>query len=213
MRHCSFTLGLLLLLFGFLSLSPKTLAQVVYGDRIVVSINNIPYTQRQIEVYIAVKESLRPSPRGESVRLVNVQNWKEAIAVFTDDMLILQEATRLGSFQTTDQNFDKYERVVRDKFKKDSGLVATSERLGIDDLTIAKSLETVLRVASYRRSKDRQAVLAKDGESADDELAEEAVTKKNTARWFRELAERAVIRRYQDATEYLLIQPTAGRNR
>jgi hypothetical protein len=190
------------------------------GDRLVVSINNVPYTQRQVEVYIAIKESLRRPRRAAPVRLVSAGNWSEAVKVFSDDMLILQEAVRLGSFQTAEQNFDKYEQVVRARCKDDDGLRAVAARLGIDDLTIAKTLETVLRVAAFRRSKDRQAAVAGAGAEAgkgkaknkdDDEGLEEdaKAAPAGAARWFVELEERAVVRMFQDAHDYVVIDPTA----
>lgn len=209
LSHC-LNIGMVVgLLLAWSKVASAAEPKGIVGDRLVIAINNIPYSQRQLEVYIAVKESLRRAPRKMGARLVTAENWQEALKVFSDDMLILQEAIRLGSFLSTDQNFDKYERIVRERFKDDADLQKATVRLGIDGLTIAKTLETVLRIAAFRRSKDRQAQLGNQVENKDDELAAEAPGKV-AAHWFTDLEERAVERQYQGAGQYLLIEPNAG---
>jgi hypothetical protein len=59
------------------------------ADRVVVAINNIPYTQLQIESYLNVKESLRDN--ADSSQVVNGTNWSMAIDAFTNDMMIHQD--------------------------------------------------------------------------------------------------------------------------
>lgn len=173
------------------------------GDRLVLSINNIPYTQRQVEAYISVKESLRKSDA--PVRLIQAGNWMDALTVFSEDMIILQEAQRLGSFQALEQSTDKFEQVVRDKAKNDATFGANLARLGIDDVALTRAIEGVLRVAAFRRSKDRQAQV---GTRPD---AEDLESQKESRKWLDELVDRAIVRQYQNAESYSVIQPTLGR--
>ena len=173
------------------------------GDRLVLSINNIPYTQRQVEVYISVKESLRKSDA--PVRLIEAGNWMDALTVFGEDMIIQQEAQRLGSFQALEQSTEKFEQLVRDKTKRDKEFGANLARLGVDDVALTRALEGVLRVAAFRRSKDRQAQV---GTRPD---AEDIESQKESRKWLDELVERAVVRQYQNAQSYSVIQPTLGR--
>jgi len=58
------------------------------ADRVVVAINNIPYSQNQIESYIDVKESLRDD--ASKSQTVNSSNWTEALDVFVTDTSIHQ---------------------------------------------------------------------------------------------------------------------------
>src|SRR5262249_49257654 len=64
--------------------------QGVLGDRLVTEINNIPYTQRQVETYLFVKEALRKNEPGQGISLVNSSNWQMALDAFSEDMLIQQ---------------------------------------------------------------------------------------------------------------------------
>lgn len=175
------------------------------GDRLVIAINNVPYSQRQVETYIAIKECLRKTANDE-VRLVTAGNWSDAIAVFSEDMTVLQEAQRLGSFQNADQLLDKYQKVVKDKIAKNADLKTQLTRLGIDDQGVARALETVLRVAAFRRSKDRQAQIS--GER-------EPTVKGDAAapRWLTDLEDRSVSRQYEGVRTYQIIEPTLGRER
>ncbi len=172
------------------------------GDRLVVSINNVPYTQRQIEAYINVKESLRKTNDG-NVRVIDAGNWGDALQVFSEDMVILQEAQRLGSFASQDQLLDKYNAVVREKLGQKGELSKAVERLGIDDQTLARTLDDVLRIAAFRRSKDRQEAQT-SGHVARKKAGIEA-----KLQWLDDLNGRAIVRPYDGAKTYVVIQPIA----
>jgi hypothetical protein len=78
----------------------------------------VTYTQRQIEMYIVVKESLRKKTSMESARVVNATNWNEAVTVFTEDMIVYQEVQRLGGLQAPDQLVEKFVSLIQEKSKK-----------------------------------------------------------------------------------------------
>lgn len=170
------------------------------GDRLVVSINNIPYSQRQVESYINVKESLRKTNDG-NVRVIDATNWSDALTVFSEDMIILQEAQRLGSFSTQDQLVDKYHAIVRDKVAQEGELKKSLVRLGVDEATMAKALDDVLRVAAFRRSKDRQ-------ESQGTKGVKKAATETGKVQWLDELTLRAIVRPFEGARTYHAIGPS-----
>lgn len=169
------------------------------GDRLVLSVNGVPYSQRQVETYINVKESLRKTNDG-NVRVIDKANWHDALTVFSEDMIILQEAQRLGSFSTQDQLVDKYHAVVRDKISQGGELKRSLARLGVDEPTLAKALDDVLRVAAFRRSKDRQESQGAKTKKMD--LSQAKVE------WLEDLTTRAIVRPYEGAHEYLLIEPS-----
>jgi hypothetical protein len=163
------------------------------GDRLVVAINNVPYSQRHVETYVAVKESLRKNGDG-AVRLVDASNWSDAVAVFTEDMIILQEAHRLGSFATLDQTVEKFQGAVREKAAKAGAFRAALTRLGVSDQTLVRTLEDVLRVAAFRRGREKP----HDAASPD---------VKGAPAWLVELTDRAVVRLFSGAETFVAIAP------
>ena len=166
------------------------------GDRLIITINDTPYTQRQIEMYMTIKESLRKSDR---VRLIRPVEWSVAVDVFTQDMIIFQESLRLGSFQPADQVVDRFAGAVEQKIASDDHFRENLKRLGVGSRDVRGALETVLRIDSFRKSKDRQDELA--GEIRD----KSARGKKS---WFIDLEERAVIRLFREGKIYKSISPT-----
>lgn|GEM_PF-4553399 len=163
------------------------------GDRLIVSVNSTPYTQRQIEVYLTVKEGLRDASV-DSAPVLNSENWPAALNAFADDMIVHQEAHRVGSFQVT----ENAEKLARGKFEKrrsgDSAFATASGRLNIDDRTLTRTLNTVLRTEAFRRNKERQSIVAR----TDDDGA---------PRWFEEIKDRAVVRYFAGAEKYVEIRP------
>lgn len=178
--------------------SPSLAQQTRLGDRLVLSINNVPYSQRQVESYINVKESLRKTNDG-NVRVIDGTNWNDALTVFSEDMIILQEAQRLGSFSTQDQLVDKYHAVVRDKIAQGGELKKSLVRLGVDEPALAKALDDVLRVAAFRRSKDRQESQGTKGAKK--------VPESGKVQWLDELTLRAIVRPFENARTYHAIGP------
>jgi hypothetical protein len=175
---------------------------VVLGDRAVLSINNTTYTQRQVEMYIVIKESLRKNTALESARIVHAGNWLEALTVFTEDMIIHQESLRLGGLQATDQLIDRFSNLIKEKNVKSPLFRATMDRLGADQVGVTRVLDTVIRVAAFRRSKDRQATSTGTPEIDDVDNSQPS--------WLSELKDRAIIRRYEGAQAFLEISPTGG---
>lgn len=173
--------------------SPRGMGQGVLGDRLVVAVNNVPYTQRQAELYITIKECLRKTP-DDSVTLIGAQNWDDALAAFTEDMAVLQEVQRLGSFSAQDQLLDKYSAQVRRKIDGSAPLREFLARLGADEAAVQRAMDMALRIAAFRHSKDRQ-----EGNA-------------NTApqsgqKWLNELLQRTMTRRFSRAREYETIRP------
>lgn len=173
---------------GLLLAATAAAAVVPLGDRLVVGINNVPYTQRQVECYILVKESLRKTDTGVS-RVIDERSWPQALAVFSEDMSVLQEAERLGSYQNETGIVEKFFDVVKQKRKKGHALDGALKRLGVDDQGLTRTLESVLRVAAFRKAKDKGA-------------------SDSRVKWLADLVDRSVVRYYRDASKYVLIEPT-----
>ncbi len=182
-----------------MSFAQALFAQV--GDRAVLAINNVTYTQRQIEMYIVVKESLRKNTGIEAARVVNAANWNEAVVVFTEDMIIYQEAQRLGGLQAPDQLVERFVSLIQEKSKKSDVFRATMTRLGADQVGITRVLDSVIRIAAFRRSKDRQASTTE----AIGEIEEQAGA---TPEWLTEITERSIVRRYEGTGQFTEISPS-----
>jgi hypothetical protein len=175
------------------------------GDRVVLTINNVPFTQRQVEGYIDVKECLRKA-EGGAVRIVTANNWEDALTVFTNDAVILLEAQRLGGISVPDALARKYLDLVKSKMSQNQDLKQAFERLGLADGGLERAVDTVLRVASFRRSKEReetQSQLQLSGVSG-------AEVASRSSAWHKDLIDRAIVRRYEGANHYILIRPALG---
>lgn len=179
------------------------------GDRLVVSINNLPYTHRQIEAYATVREALRPGDDGTRVAVV-AANWKDAIDVFTEEMIILQEAQRLGGFQADSKIAARFQSVLDERMRSGTAVRATLDRLGYDAVGIGRVVDAVLRVATFRRSKERQPGGAggdKGASQEDGPPAPASAPGGGGGPWLDELKARAVVRHYDEAFNYVTIQP------
>jgi hypothetical protein len=176
----------------------------VIGDRIVLAVNNVPYTQRQLELYLTIKESIR-STLDLNVTVVNERSWSEALNAFTEEMMILQEALRLGSFAAPDQLLDKYNAVLRTKLARNAPLSQTMVRLGVDDLAMSRALDSVLRVASFRQNKNRQ-----ESQIAGAQKTAPVAGEAKEPKWLQDLRARANTRVLAGAEVYLEIEPTVG---
>jgi hypothetical protein len=195
-------MGIFLLAFSTLGFS---LAGSDVGDRVVLTINNIPFTQRQVEGYINIKESLRKNADG-SLRLVNASLWEDALSVFTNDAILLIEAQRIGGVTVPETLTQKYIDLLRTKSATNPELKAMLGRLGLSDGGLERAVDSVLRVAAFRRSKERQETQSqlqlKSNQGQDSNFRVSA--------WQKDLLDRAIIRRYEDAGQYVLIQPALG---
>lgn len=173
----------------------------IVGDRLVIAVNTVPYSQRQLELYLTVKQTIRPE-QGADESVISSRNWGEAITVFTEEMMILQEAVRLGSFAAPDQLLDKYNAVIRKKLAQGTALKRTLQRLGVDDLTISRTLDSILRVASYRQNRNRQEAQAA--------VVKKSATVESESKWLTELRRRTNTRVFAGTEVYLEINPIAG---
>jgi hypothetical protein len=163
------------------SISAAFAGNVATIDRVVVMINSIPYTQTQIERYMAVKESLRGSP--ESAQIVQESNWGLALTAFIDDMMIHQEASKSSGFRPSRETIDKL-RVRSERSLLDaSALRSAFERLSLSRISIESEILRIATVENYRRSRTSM-----NGRG-----------KENAVSWDSELKDRTIIRLFDDA--------------
>ena len=185
--------------FATATLTPEARADAPLGDRLVVAVNGVPYTQRQVESYVLVKESLR---KEAMTRVLGARDWSEALAAFAEDMTVLQESERLGSFQTEGALLEKYRTQLDARIAAGASLKAAVRRLDMANTELSRTLEGVLRVAAFRHGKDHtpgsaNATPARDGEGRSGSVP----------RWLEDLTARTVIRYFEDASRFQAIAP------
>jgi len=167
-------------------------AGAAIGDRLVVSINSTPYSQRHIETFLLTRECLRENV-AFTENVLSEATWKQALASFIDDALIHQEAYRVGSFQAGDSAI----KIAREKFEKcraqAPAATAAATRLGLDERSLVRTLHTVLRIEAFKRNKEKQSIVSR----ADDEGA---------PKWFEEIKERGVVRIFTGGEQYVPAQ-------
>lgn len=169
----------------------------ILGDRLIVSVNNNPYSQREIETYIIVKESVRADVTGP-VGLVTAAGWGSALKAFIDDMVVQQEAHRLGSFQPGEQLLKLVREKISKKMESDFAFKSELLRLGVDNKSLLRSIHSVLRVEAYKRSKERQAAASiRIGDTEEDA----------GNKWFDDLKQRTMIRTFSGGEIYKRISP------
>jgi hypothetical protein len=173
------------------------------GDRVVLTINNVPFTQRQVEGYINIKECLRKNTDG-AIRLVNASLWREALMVFIGDAVLLLEAQRVGGITIPESMTSKYIDLLKTKSAANPELKAMMDRLGLNDGGLERAVDTVLRVAAFRRSKERQETQSQMPFAGVDGRGAAGL---RLAVWQKDLMDRAIVRRYEDAEQYVVIHP------
>jgi hypothetical protein len=150
-------------------------------DRVILTINNIPYTQTQIERFIDVKESLRDHP--ETAQIVNESNWGLAIDAFITDMSIHQEASKSSGFRPTRETVQKLRLRSESSIAAAPALKSAFDRLGINRTSIETEILRVSTVENYRRGRSNLNGKFKD-------------TAEN---WEKELKDRTIVRFFDDA--------------
>lgn len=159
------------------------------ADRVVVAINNIPYTQLQLESYLNVKESLRDDAAASQV--VKESNWAQALDAFISDMMIHQEATKSSGFRPTKETIQK----LRARVEKTSASVpqfkTAFDRLRLTRPELENEILRISTVENYRKGK---ASLSTNGKNAQDT-------------WQNELKSRSIVRLFNDAKTWKNIQP------
>lgn len=164
-------------------------ANVRIADRVVVAINNIPYSQLQIERYVDVKESLRDNP--SSSEIVKESNWPLAIEAFVKDMTIHQEASKSSGFRPS------REAILKLRMRSEKALEAAPhfktafEYLALDRSEIENEVLKVATVENYRRGK---ASLNSNGKSSG-------------TNWESDLVGRTTVRLFDEAKTWKTIQP------
>lgn len=169
-----------------LFVSVPSFADETLLDRLVVEINSVSYTQRQIELFDAVFRTISIEETQQYIEL-NQATWKKTLDEFINFMLIEQEAHRLGSYLPSSSMIERALEVFNKGKGRYEGLHATLVRLQADERSIRQAIISVLRVASFLRSKKRRTVNTQSSNAAQ-------WLEFGSEDWFAQLKQRAIVR-------------------
>lgn len=206
MKNIALTLkraGLLICL-ACASSSPSWSATI--ADRLVLEVDNTSYSQRQFELYVALRSALYGEDASKIV-LVSEKNWSEQLEFFRLDMLVEQEAQRLSTAPPGKRVVDAGVEVVKRKIDRSQQFKDYLVHMNADDAVVRRTLTSVLRVKSFLVSRGRQY-------GADVSRVEEKAEVDRTADWFIRLEQRTPFRIFEGARRYQAIDPkvsTQGR--
>lgn len=173
-------------------------AQVI-SDRLVLEINKNAYTQRQMELYIALRSALTSA----EPTLINKSNWGEQMELFRREMVVEQEAQRLSSAQPNRKTVQSGLAILEERRKKSPAFAAFLKRMQADEPTQRRTLASIIRVRVFLASKERQY-------SPDSTRLEQKADVDYKADWFVKLEQRTPYRIFEGAREYVEIEPRAG---
>lgn len=170
-------------------------AEPLSGDRVILEINSNVYTQRALESYLIFRAALGADKSRSKVDIVANDDWKNALGSFTDEMLILQDAQRAGSFSASGKTIDAALQMIEDSLKSLPKMQTRLNSLRVDAAQRGKIVSWILKVEGFRRSKDRQ------NADVDPSAANKSkALAKND--WLKELQDRAVVRLFDGASTY-----------
>lgn len=192
-------LVLQLILMVAVSVDCALAQQEIVGDRLVVELNGVKYTQRQVESYYLVKVMLSQVD-GAGFVPITPKTWPQILQMFQEEMILEQEAQRLGSFRPVERIMTQASKVLVQRLRSSGEADNAAKRLGIEGDSLNQVLQIVLRIEAFRQNKQRQ--LQAEGDAS--QLVAEV------PQWFTELVSRAVFRTFSGAENYVLIQPTLG---
>ncbi len=184
-------------LFALNLSTPVSLAQTL-GDRLILDINGLHYSQRQLESYLLVRSMLLSG--GQSGGEFSADNWSANLQVFEQMMLIEQEAFRLGGFQPSEVMIKTAMEVIQKKLTDGAAESQQARRLGLDTKTTRRIAAAILRAEAMRRSRQRSALEA-------DAVVKRKANTSSEDDWLADLKRWAVIRRYNGADRFIAIEP------
>ncbi len=118
-------------------------------------------------------------------------SWSEVLKKFSEDMVIRQEAARLGSFQPSPKAIMKAGERISARKAADAQLAAGISAIAMDDEEMSRFTGTILQVEGFRKSRERQL----SGPPRD------ATTPAST--WLSELKARTVVRIYEGGDSWV----------
>lgn len=165
-------------------------------ERLVVEIEKSASSQRDLEVYMALRSFVIEG--AVHVEVSDPSIWSQNLDRYAWDMIVDHEAQRLGSFQidgrTLGKIADAWDRLVT----KDPAVASFTRRLAVDRDTVRAAATTVLRVQAFISTKERQTL-----QGIKETFRPGVLNPK--AEWFVKLEQRLSYRVFEGARNYVRI--------
>src|SRR5690606_10479717 len=94
-------------------------------DRLLFEVDLRSYSQSQMELYLLCKDAVGGA---ETLRTVGGDNWDRLLEEFKNDMIIQQEALRLGSFEASTRVLEKALEVFQERLNRTEAASTTLSR-------------------------------------------------------------------------------------
>jgi hypothetical protein len=181
-------------------------AKGLVADRLIAQVNAQSYSQWQVESYFLVKESLRgamaPAGEGGEVRFAPSAQWKGEVEAFVTEMLVFQEAERIGSFVPTSRMVEQALALVDNMRGREPAIHEAWTRLGLTQALASRVVAQVLRVDAFSQSQERVLPTASANGGKDLPLAHRP--------WVQALRDRALVRFFDGAEIWREVRWPAG---
>ncbi len=193
----------LLWLLVYLLAATSAVAQPRMLDRLILEINSKSYTQRQIEIYHALRTIAVGEPLAKA--LPSASGWSEAVEIFKNEILVYSnienDPQRMESFQPDNKALQEAEALVQKAQLEHDPFREFLRRHQVSDTEIIRNLLTFFRVQAYVRSRIQVITPATGG------LAPAAFSIDAKSDWFSALQRTTPYRLYDRAREYKVLEP------
>lgn len=195
-------------LFCFLVIcvySMSTLANARTYDRLVLEINGKSYSQRQIEVYHALRTIALREPSGKG--LPDSDGWLRSVDTFRDEMMVYinieNDAEKMDSLQADNKAIQAIQEKLEALVAADDKWRDFRRRYSISDREVTENLVRMFKIQAFLESRVRPAGTGQGGISEYRKID-------TAAPWFVTIFHATPHRLYDRAREYQIIQPFGG---
>ena len=177
-------------------ITPYHSAAAIPIDRLILEVNKQSYTQRQVILYVTTRRLLQENPKASDLQ-INQKNWTTVLSQFSDEMIIEQEAQRLGSRQPNAEMVKTMKSKLLAQRRKWPIINKVYHRMAVTEQEMKKILASIIRVQSFLITRKKTPL-------KEDSPQNQTHAKNN---WFDRLKQRTPSRYYEQARNYVPIEP------
>lgn len=142
----------LLISFLLTSAFDLGLGAEILGDRVLVEVDRVAFTQRQLESYMLVRSILDGGDAKSFGAIISPISWVTTVDDYVNDTIVHLEAERVGSFQPAPRSLATATEVLDGRMREDGEWRVHQQRLGISQAEMKALILRALRVAALKRS-------------------------------------------------------------
>ncbi len=185
--------------------SMSNLAKARTFDRLVLEVNGKSYSQRQIEVYQAIRTIASGEPTSKG--LPGPEGWERALESFRNEMMIYinieNDAEKMDSLPTNHKAIQKIQDKLEALVAGDDKWRDFFQKYHISDRELTEQLIRMFKVQAYLESRVRPAGTGQAG-------AVPFLKIDLNADWYTAILHATPHRLYDRGREYRVIQPFGG---